>query len=613
MSFFTQKIDHLPTNPGVYLFKDKKGTILYVGKAGNIKHRVGSYFQKPDTKDLKTSAMLEKVADVDTIVTDTEKEAFILENNLIKAHRPRYNIKLRDDKNYPCLRLSMEEEFPTLSIVRRIKKDRSLYFGPFPSATSLRETLKLIRRIFPIRTCLDTKFSNRLRPCINYEMGRCLGPCCGKVDPAPYQEMVHQVRLFLEGKNRALVERLKEKMEEEAEKLHFETAAKIRDQIEHIERVVEKQKIVSTDFLDQDVIGFHRQDHTLAVHPLFIRGGKLLGGKGFTFHSTGLPDEEVLSSFLRQYYREGKFIPEQILISKAIPEQNLVEQWLTELKGERVRILVPVKGDKKHLLEMACENAEQFFLAKNEMDKNKEQLLEALKEKFALRKLPRRIEAFDISNLQGGNAVGSMVFFEDGKPNKERYRHFKIKTIEGADDYGMMYEVLLRRYQKGVQENDLPDLVLLDGGRGQLNVAKEVFKELQVKNIDLISLAKEKAVGGSRLSRLRKTGEKVFHPQYKEPFMLGRRSPILHLLDRIRDEAHRFAITYHKKVRSRDTIKSELGEIPGIGQARQKQLLKYFGTVEKIKEAKEEELARAPKMNRKSAQSVYRFYHNRKG
>jgi excinuclease ABC subunit C len=574
---------------------------------------VSSYFQKPAGKDLKTLAMLEKVADVDTIVTDTEKEAFILENNLIKAHRPRYNLKLRDDKNYPCLRLSVEEAFPTLSIVRRIKKDRSLYFGPFPSATSLRETLKLIRRIFLIRTCLDTKFSNRLRPCINYEMGRCLGPCCGKVDPAQYQEMVRQVRMFLEGKNRELVERLKKKMEGESEKLRFETAAKIRDQIEHIEKVIEKQKIVSTDFLDQDVIGFHRQDHAFAIHPLFIRGGKLLGGKGFTFSSTGLPDEEVLSSFLHQYYREDKFIPEQILTPKAIPEQDLIEQWLTELKGKRVRILVPVKGDKKHLLKMACENAEQSLLAKNELDKNEERLFEALKEKLDLKKVPRRIEAFDISNLQGGNAVGSMVFFEDGKPNKERYRHFKIKKIEGADDYGMMYEVLLRRYQKGVEENDLPDLVLLDGGRGQLNVAQEVFKELKAKDVDLISLAKEKTIERPRLSRLRKTEEKVFHPQYKEPFILGRHSPILHLLDRIRDEAHRFAITYHKKVRRRDTIKSELGEIPRIGQVRQKQLLKYFGTVEKIKEAEEEELAKAPKMNRKSAESVYRFYHNRKG
>ena len=608
MDTLNQKIDRLPTNPGVYLFKDKKGTILYVGKAGNIRHRVSSYFHKPTGKDLKTLAMLEKVTDIDTMVTDTEKEAFILENNLIKIHHPRYNVKLRDDKNYPCLKLSMEEAFPTLTIVRRIKKDGSLYFGPYPSATSLRETLRLIRRLFPIRTCRDTKFSGRLRPCINYEMDRCSGPCCGKIDRDQYLDIVRQVRMFLEGKNKDLVESLKKKMEEESEQLRFERAAKIRDQIEYIEHVIEKQKIVSTDFVDQDVIGFHRQDHTFIVHPLFIRGGKLLGGKGFTFPSKGLPDEEVLSSFLHQYYHEGKFIPEQILIPKAIPEQSLIEEWLTDQKGKRVRIFVPMKGEKKHLLEMARENAEQYLLEKDELEREEGRLLEVLKEKLHLKKTPRRIEAFDISNLQGGNAVGSMVFFENGKASKERYRHFKIKTIEGADDYGMMYEVLLRRYQKAVEKDDLPDLVLLDGGRGQLNVALEVFKELKIKEVDLISLSKEKVVEGSRVSRLRKTEEKVFHPQYKEPFILGRHSPILHLLDRIRDEAHRFAITYHKKVRKRETIKSVLGEIPGVGKIRQKELLKFFGSVEGIREATEEELARTPKMNRKSAEIVYHFF-----
>jgi excinuclease ABC subunit C len=605
MDSLAQKIDRLPTNPGVYLFKDKKGTILYVGKAENIKHRVSSYFQRPTGKDTKTLAMLEKVVDIDTIITDTEKEAFILENNLIKEHRPRYNVKLRDDKNYPCLKLSVEDEFPTLSIVRRIKKDGSFYFGPYPSATSLKETLKLIRRLFPIRTCLDTKFSNRLRPCINYEMGRCPGPCCGKIDPIQYREIVHQVRMFLEGKNRDLVERLKKRMEEESEQLHFEAAAKIRDQIEHIERVIEKQKIVSRDFLDQDVIGFHHQDHTIIVHPLFVRAGKLLGGRGFTFPSSGLPDEEVLSSFLHQYYHEGKFIPEQILIPMSIPEQNLVKQWLTELKGKKVQLLVPMKGDKKHLLQMACENAEKFLLAETELERDREKLLETMKERLHLGKIPHRIAAFDISNLQGGYAVGSMVSFDDGEPAKEQYRHFKIKTVEGADDYGMMYEVLLRRYKRAVDEDDLPDLVLLDGGRGQLNVAQEVFKELKIKEVDLISLAKERAIEG-----LRKTEEKIFHPQYKKPLILGRNSPLIHFLDKIRDEAHRFAITYHKKVRGKETIKSILGEIPGIGAVRQKALLKFFGSIEKVKEAAVDELSKAPKMNLKSAQIVYDFFHS---
>jgi excinuclease ABC subunit C len=441
-------------------------------------------------------------------------------------------------------------------------------------------------------------------------MDRCAGPCCGKIDREQYREIVNQIRMFLEGKNKDLVESLKKRMEEESERLHFEKAAKIRDQIEYIEHVIEKQKIVSSDFVDQDVIGFHRQDHTVIVHPLFVRGGKLLGGKGFTLPSTGLPDEEVLSSFLRQYYHEGKFIPEQILIPKSIPEQASLEQWLTDQKGKKVRILVPVKGDKKNVLEMACENAEKFLHAEADLEKDRELLLETLKERLGLRKIPRRIEAFDISNLQGGYAVGSMVSFENGKPVKEGYRHFKIKTIEGANDYGMMYEVLLRRYQKGVEEGDLPDLVLVDGGRGQLNVAQEVFKELGVKEIDLLGLAKERKVEGPRLSRLGKTDEKVFHPQYKEPILLAKGSPILHFLDRIRDEAHRFAITYHKKVRSRETIRSELEGIPGIGRARQKELLKYFGSIEKIKEAREEELIDVPKMNRKSAYVVYQFFHH---
>ncbi len=600
-----QKIAHLPTSPGVYLFKDKKGTVLYIGKAGNIKHRVSSYFQKVGSKDAKTLAMLERVAEIDTIVTDTEKEALILENNLIKEHRPRYNVKLRDDKTYPYLKLTVEEAYPTLCIVRRIQKDSSLYFGPYPSATSLKETLKLIRRLFPIRTCLDTKFANRLRPCINYEMGRCLGPCCDKTDPAEYREVVHQVRMFLEGKNRDLVERLRKRMEEESEGLHFEAAAKIRDQIQHIERVIEKQKIVSKDSGDQDVIGFSRQDHTIVIHPLFIRAGKLLGGKGFTFPSSGLPEEEMLSSFLRQYYREGKFIPDRILIPMALPDQDLMEERLADLKGRKVEILVPSRGDKKRLLAMACENAQMFLRSEEKVEKDQDKLLQAMRERLHLRNIPHRIEAFDISNLQGRYAVGSMVTFHEGRPVKERYRRFKIKTVEGVDDYGMMYEVLLRRYKKGLEEKDLPDLVLLDGGRGQLSVAQEVFKELGIKEIDLISLAKERRVSKTGEPGSVRSEEKIFHPQYKDALHLERQSPVLHLLDRIRDEAHRFAITYHKKVRSRETISSLLREIPGIGKVREHELLKHFGSLEGVKRASLSELAKAPKMNSALALEVY--------
>ena len=609
MTPLQQKLEHLPTNPGVYLFKDHKGAVLYVGKAGNLKYRVSSYFQKADGKDTKTLTMLERVADIDTFITDTEKEALILENNLIKEYRPRYNVKLRDDKNYPCLRLSVEDEFPTLCIVRQIKKDRSIYFGPYPSATSLRETLKLIRRLFPIRTCLDTKFTHRLRPCINYEMGRCTGPCCGKIEPAQYRELVHQVRMFLEGKNEALLKTLKKKMEEASERLAFETAAKVRDQITHIEKVLERQKIVSRDFIDQDVIGLHRQDPTVVIHPLFIRAGKLLGGKGFAFPSTRIPEEEVLDSFLRQYYRRGKFIPDQVLIPIRVTDQTLLEEWLAELKGKKVRILVPERGEKKQLLDMACENAEKFLTTGAEIEKDRRQLLNALKEELHLARIPSRIEAFDISNIQGRYAVGSMVVFEHGEALNERYRHFRIKSIEGADDYGMMYEVLLRRYKKALEEDELPDLVLVDGGRGQLNVAQEVLKELNIRGVDLIGLAKERRAERSRLKGIMKSEEKVFHPQFKEPLILGKRSPLIHFLDQIRDEAHRFAITYHKKMRGKGTIRSALGEISGIGGIRQKELLRFFGSVEKIKDATLEELARVPKMNSKSAQRVYSFFH----
>jgi excinuclease ABC subunit C len=357
------------------------------------------------------------------------------------------------------------------------------------------------------------------------------------------------------------------------------------------------------------VIGFHHQDHKIILYPLFVRSGKLLGGKGFTFPSSGLPDEEVLSSFLRQYYREGKFIPDQILVPIAVPEQTHVEQWLTDLKGKKVRVIHPLKGNKKDLLEMASENAEKFLLAEVDIEKDREELLETMKERLHLRNIPRRIEAFDISNLQGGYAVGSMVSFRDGEPFKEGYRHFKIKTIEGADDYGMMYEVLLRRYKKGIGENDLPDLVLLDGGRGQLNVALEVFKELQIKEVDTISLAKERTIEKDSSSLSRKSEEKIFHPQYKEPLTPGRHSSLLHLLDRIRDEAHRFAITYHKKVRAKGTIRSELGEIPNIGSVRQKALIKYFGSIDKIKKAPVEELAKAPKMRLNLAKRIYNFFH----
>jgi len=586
-----RKIDRLPLDPGVYLFKDPGGKILYVGKAANLRHRVRSYFQNP-AGDLKTLSMVEQAADVDYLVTTNEKEALILEDNLIKEHHPRYNVKLRDDKNYPCLRLSLGEEFPVLSFARRIRKDGALYFGPYPSARSLRETLKFIRQLFPIRTSLDTKFTQRM-------------PTWAKIEPARYRETVHQVRMFLEGKNEELLNSLKKKMEEDSSRLNFESAARIRDQITHIEKVIEKQKAVSTDFIDRDVFGIYRGEEGMAVYLLFVRGGKLLGGKGFSFPPSELPDAEVLQSFIRQYYLEGKFIPSQVLIPVFLPDQALIEAWLGEGREERVRVLVPRRGTKRDLLNLAEENAEKFLISR--AGGNSESLLKILQEKLHLEKVPRRIEAFDISNYQGKYAVGSMVTFEDGKPAKERYRLFRIKTVPGADDYGMMEEVLRRHYARALAEKDLPDLVLLDGGRGQLNVARELFKRLQIQGVELISLAKERTMAGP-LSR-GKIEEKVYHPRFKSFLALGKHSSLLNFLDSVRDEAHRFAIAYHKKIRSKGTIKSILGEIPGIGPRRQKELLEFFGSVDKIKEASATELARVPHMSPRAAQAVYNFFH----
>ncbi len=595
-----EKVRILPANPGVYLFKDSEGNILYVGKAANLQHRVRSYLQNPSEKDMKTLTLLEQVGDIETIITDTEKEALILEDNLIKQYHPRYNIKLRDDKEYPCLRLSVEEEYPTLSFVRRIRKDRSLYFGPYPSAHSLRETVNLIRRIFPIRTSLDTKFTHRL-------------PSWGKVEPAGYREVVHQVRMFLEGKNESLIAALKKKMAEEAKRLNFEAAARIRDQIEHIQKVIEKQKIISRGFLDQDVIALYRGEERVAIYLLFLRRGKLLGGRGFTLPPSELPEGEILESFIQQYYRPGKFIPQQILVPAALPGQRVVEQWLGEEKKKKVRILVPARGEKRRLLKMARENAENFLLPRSGREEDLEKLLTTFQKKLHLLKIPQRIEAFDISDILGLYAVGSMVCFQDGKPDKERYRLFKIKTVAAADDYGMMKEVLLRRYRKLLAENDLPDLVLVDGGRGQLNVAREVFQELGIQGVDLLSLAKERIEGSPGPFEMERKEEKIFHPQFAEPFILERHSPLLNFLDRIRDEAHRFAIAYHKKIRGKGTIKSLLREIPGIGAVRQKDLLEFFGTVEKIREVTVEELLRVPGMNRRTAQAVFQFFHLHKG
>jgi excinuclease ABC subunit C len=602
-----KRVQHLPESPGVYLLKDLKGTIIYIGKAKSLRNRVRSYSQRGDERDIKTRTLMSKVAEVDYLVTESEKEALILENNLIKKHKPRYNVKIKDDKNYPYLRLTVDEPCPRLMIVRRVKRDGSLYFGPYPSALAVRNTLKLIYKLFPLRNCKDAKFKNRSRPCINYQMGCCLAPCVGKVDAQTYREIVKEVHLFLEGKDRELVRILKTKMKEKSDCLDFEGAARIRDQIQSIEKTIEKQHIVSKGFLDQDVIGFHRNGG-IGVQTLFVRNGMLMGGRFFSLSQQKWPDGEIISSFINQFYGEGKFIPQEILLPFLIQDHELIEQWLTEKKGSRVKLMVPKKGDRLHLVRMAAENAERAHRSQIELKRDPEYTLRELQDKLRLARFPRRIEAFDISDIKGGFAVGSMVVFEGGEPLKSHYRHFRIKSLSGADDYGMMYEILTRRYQRTLQEGRLPDLLMVDGGKGQMKVALGVMKELGIERVDVISLAKDRVQRGRSPAPERK-GERIFLPKRKEPLSLGKASPVLHLLQHIRDESHRFAITYHKKLKQKGDFHSLLDEIPGIGRERKKQLLRYFKSVDQIKEASMEDLESIPTMNRKVAQQLFSFFH----
>jgi excinuclease ABC subunit C len=590
-------VEALPQSPGVYLFKDIKGGVLYVGKAKDLRKRVRSYFQGRE-QDIKTSLMLAKVWGVDHIATRTEKEALILEDTLIKEHHPRYNIQLRDDKRYPLLRLSVGERFPRLSVVRRTREDGALYYGPFPSATSMRETLRVIHKAFPLRRCSAQQFVHRSRPCLNFQMKRCLGPCCNEVSEEEYRGIVDQVRLFLEGKSDVLAEQLRRMMDQEAEALKFEEAARTRDRLAALERIIEGQRVVSQEGSHRDAVGLTRGGGKVGIQVLFVRGGRLLGGRFFSIKDAGLPNQEVVSTFLHQFYGEGQFIPQEIFVPLPLNDAPLLQEVLGEQTRGKVRISCPRKGNKGYdLLQMAQENAEGKLLGQLQG----EDVLQELKERFSLTQVPTRIEGFDISNLGGGLAVGSQVAFEEGEPAKALYRRYRIKTVEGMDDYAMLYEVLFRRLQRGKTEGDLPDLILIDGGKGQLNVALEVIKELEIEGVDALSLAKK---------RKPEEAEKVFLPNRKEPIPLRGSSPASLLLQRARDEAHRFAISYHKRLRGKEIFASVLDGIPGIGKTRRQALLEQLGGLEGVFKASSEELATVPGMTSSLARQVWEHLHN---
>jgi excinuclease ABC subunit C len=597
-----EKLQNLPDEPGVYIMKDGRGHIIYIGKAVSLWNRVNSYFQK-GPKGEKTEIMVRQIADLETIVTHTELEALVLESNLIKKHHPRYNIILRDDKNYPYLRFDLKSEYPRLEVVRRLKKDGATYYGPYVPAGGMWEALALIRRTFPIAPCkIEFKADKPGRPCVQFQIGRCLGPCTGEVDKAAYSDVVSQVRFFLEGKNRDLLDMLKQRMEEVSEKMEYERAAELRDRIVKIEGAFEKQKVISAGFENQDVVGIASEAGRADIQVLFIRNGMMLGRKDFYLDDVrGLAEDEVLADFLHQFYAKEMIIPAEILLPAEVPDREVFANWLTERRRDgKVEVQVPQRGRKRELVQMASDNAAQSLREHTLSRRSKEKILMRLQEELGLRNLPRRIEAFDISQIQGTEAVASMVSFENNLPDKRHYKRFKIKTVTGQDDFASMAEVIRRRYVRAKEEGMLPDLILIDGGKGQLNSALDVLKDLGIGEPDVIGLAKARS-GEEGVER---EFERVFLPGVEEPVILDPTSAVTHLVARVRDEAHRFAITYHRKLREKRAVHSELDDIPGIGETRKKALLRYFGSVEKIKEATVEELGAVAGMTRKAAEEI---------
>ena len=594
MSTIEEKLALLPDSPGVYIMKNAQGKVIYVGKAVVLKNRVRQYFQNTKNHSPKVRVMVSHIADFETIITASEVEALILECNLIKKHRPRYNISLKDDKTYPYVKVTLADEYPRVMLTRRILKDGARYFGPYTNVGAVHESLKLLRRLFPMRTC---KHMDVDRPCLEYHIKRCLAPCVGLADADEYSDMVRSVCLFLEGRTDEVEKTLEKRMEAAAENLQFELAARLRDQLKAVRRVAEKQNIV-TGYGDQDAVGMARSGLGVCVQVFLVRAGKMVGREHFLLTgSEAESDEALLSAFLKQYYYRAAFIPKEILLPCPIEEQSVIEEWLTEQKGARVSLLLPQRGQKHEIVQMAETNAEKYLADEaariQTATEQTEGAVEELGRALGLTKKPWRMECFDISHIQGSETVASMVVFEGGVPKKSDYRRFKIKSAEGKpDDFLSMREVTTRRYGKPDVE-DMPDLIVIDGGLGQLGSALSIIRGAG-HTTPVIGLAKQ--------------FELIFVEGTSEPVELPRHSQALYLMQRIRDEAHRFAITYHRKLRGKRNLVSVLDHVEGIGPKRRKALWTHFGTLEKIKAATVEELTAVPGMSRPSAQAVYNFF-----
>ena len=591
----------IPKLPGIYIMKDGHGEILYIGKAKSLNTRVRSYFQKSQNMPVRTRIFTDKVCDIKFLTTKTEAEALILESNFIKKHQPRYNVLLKDDKHYPYLRLTTQEKFPRLEVIRRVKKDGATYFGPYTMVKEIRETIRLIYKIFPLRQSRDRLDGTPLRrPCLNYQMGRCLAPCAGYPSMKEYQQVVQDVKLFLKGKNNELIKSLEKKMNSAANQLNYEEAGVYRDKILAVQTVLSKQKIISTSLEDQDILGYCRENNQVMIQILIVRNGKMVGEKNYRIKILDdAGNNEILSSFLKQYYADEIILPKTILLPQSIDECSLIEDWLSKKKEGRVRLEIPLRGKKRDLLNMAKENAN--FALRTELDKGELGLrsLEELKETLELKYFPEVIEGFDISNISGKHAVGSVVVFKNAISANSEYRRFKIENVQGIDDYAMLREVIGRRYSRILREQKvLPNLILIDGGKGHLSSAERTINELGISGkVDLACIAKGKF-------RNNVETDEVLLPGKKKSVYFRENSPSRFLLQRIRDESHRFAISYHRKLRKKSSLASPLESVSGVGKKKRLLLLKNFGSLDAIRRASLIELQTVPGITKKLAQKI---------
>lgn len=648
-------LDELPQAPGCYLMKDRAGEVVYVGKAASLRSRVRQYFDAGRGDDRIFIPLLEDLlGDIEVIVTRSEKEAVLLENELIKKHKPRFNVRLRDDKDFIVLRLDERHPYPRLE-VRRAREKRQAgarYFGPYSSASSIRETLRIVNRHFQLRTCSDHVFDHRKRPCILFQIHRCPAPCVYDIPQEEYRLSVEDAVEFLEGRESDLVERLHARMDEAAAETRYEDAARLRDQLQAVERSLEKQRVLMADRADRDVFGLHREGPDLVVQVLSMRAGKLQDSRSHPFREQEFPDEEILSSFLSLYYEQNA-APDEVLVPVEPLQADALADVLSERRGRRVRLLTPQRGAKADLLDVAARNAEQGFKSWHEKDERTEKAMAALVRTLHLVRAPRWMECYDISTFQGALAVGSGVSMRDGEPDKANYRRYKVKGAAGQDDFAMLHEVVTRRLRRALAEGRFPHLIVVDGGRGQLGAALAAARDVGIATspvtgipgapfVEMVGLAKSRLVDGPELgtarvvarrarrraadvadaaeahergfvSELARSPERVFLPGRKDPVVLRQNSAELFLLARLRDEAHRFAITFHRKLRRERNFRSVLEEIPGVGEGRKRSLLRHFGSLRRVKEAAVEEIEQVDGFGRRQAEAVHEFFHRPTG